>query len=353
MIKINNIKIGNKFIGQNQPVFIIAEAGVNHNGSFKLAKKLIDKAAQAEVDAIKFQTFNPENLVTKTALKAEYQAGITKKSQYDMLKKLMLPRKWHKKLKDYAENNGLMFLSTPFSADDADFLIKLGVSAIKVGSTDTNNIPYLQHIAKKRIPIILSTGMSNIGEIKDSVKAMRQMGNKDIIVLHCTTNYPTPPEEANLRAIQTLRKDLGLISGFSDHTPGIDAPIAAVALGAKVIEKHFTLNKTMSGPDHKTSLEPTELKQMVKSIRNIEIALGSGVKKPFQSELAIASVARKSIVAAKFIPTGKKIVTDDLTLKRPGTGLGPKYYFKIIGAITKNDIKIDSLIKKSDYEKKY
>ena len=353
MINRNNIiKIGNKFIGPNQPVFIIAEAGVNHNGNFKIAKKLINEAARAGVDAIKFQTFNPDTLVTKIASKAQYQSKkAPKENQYEMLWGLILPREWHKKLKNYAEKRGLIFLSTPFSVDDANFLIKIGMPAIKVSSSDTNNIPYLQHISKKMVPIILSTGMSDIEEIKESVKTMQRSGAKNIIVLHCTTNYPTPFEEANLKAIQTLQQDLGLISGFSDHTLGIEAPIAAVAFGAKVIEKHFTLDKKMVGPDHQASLEPTELKEMVRSIRNIERSIGSGIKKPFQSELAIASSARKSVVAARFIPAGKKIVADDLALKRPGTGLRPKYYFEIIGALAKNNIKTDDLIKKSDYKK--
>lgn len=347
----NIIKIGDKLIGHNQPVFIIAEAGVNHNGSFKIAKKLIDEAARAKVDAIKFQTFNPEGLVTKTALKAEYQAGIAEESQYDMLKKLMLPRKWHKKLKNYANKKGLVFLSTPFSKDDADFLIRLGIPAIKVGSSDANNIPYLTHIAKNKLPIILSTGMSDLGEIKESVKIIQNHRNNKLVILHCTTNYPTPFEEANLKAIQTLQKDLGLISGLSDHTVGIEASIAAVALGAKVIEKHFTLDRKLPGPDHKASLEPDKLKDLVISIRNIEKALGNGQKIPFSSEKKIANVARKSVVAIQDIKKGEKFTKYNTGIKRPGIGLSPKYYFKIMGTLARNNIKVERLIKKNDYEK--
>lgn len=348
MVKINNIKIGKKFIGPNQPVFIIAEAGVNHNGNFKLAKKLIDAAAQAGVDAVKFQTFNPKDLVTKTALRAEYQAkNMEKESQYDMLKKLMLPREWHKELKDYAEKKGLIFLSTPFSKDDTDFLIKLGVPAIKIGSSDTNNTPYLVHIAAKNIPIILSTGMSDLKEIKESVRTILKSGNDKLAVLHCTTNYPTPFEEANLKVIETLRKDLGLISGLSDHTLGIESPIAAVALGAKIIEKHFTLDKNLPGPDHRASLKPEELKKMVTSIRNIEKAMGSGKKVPFLSEKKIASVARKSIVAVQNIKKGQIITANYIDIKRPGTGLSPKYYPQILGAKAIKDIKADTLIDKT------
>ncbi len=345
------IKIADKFVGLNQPVFIIAEAGVNHNGNLKLAKKLIDAAARAGVDAVKFQTFDPKSLVTKTAAKAEYQTNnMVGESQYEMLKKIMLPRKWHKELQSYAKKNGLIFLSTPFSRDDADFLIKLGVPAIKVSSSDANNIPYLSHIADQNVPIILSTGMSDMKELKESIKTMRKSGNNKLIVLHCTTNYPVPFEEANIKAISTIAKELGLITGFSDHTQGIEASIAAVALGARVIEKHFTINRDLPGPDHKASLEPEELKQMVRSIRNVENALGTGKKIPFSSEIKIAEVARKSIVATRDINKGEVINDKNIAVKRPGTGLPPRYYFKVIGTKAKINIKADTLIKKSYYE---
>ena len=350
-MKISNIKIGNKFIGTGHPVFIIAEAGVNHNGNLKLAKKLIDAASQAGVDAVKFQTFNPKTLDTQASTKAEFQAKSTgRESQYEMLKKIMLPRKWHKELQNYARRKGLIFLSTPFSKNDADFLIKLGIPAIKVGSSDTNNIPYLNHIAAKNIPIILSTGMSDMKEVKESARIIQRSGNNKLIVLHCTTNYPTPFEEANIRAIQTLKKDLGLVSGFSDHTRGIEAPIAAVALGARVIEKHFTLDRKLPGPDHKASLEPKELKKMVVSIRNIEKAMGNGIKTPFPSEKKIADVARKSIVVIQDIKKGQTITTNHISIKRPGNGLSPKYYPQVIGTRATKDIKTDTLLKINDYK---
>ncbi len=351
------INIGRKKISADSTVFIIAEAGVNHNGNLKLAKKLIDAAARAGVDAVKFQTFDPETLVIKNADKAKYQSKNDRRTgegQYSMLKRLILPRKWHKELKQYSESKGLIFLSTPFSLDDAIFLRKLGIKAIKVGSSDTENIPYLAEIAKWNLPIILSTGMSALPEIKETVKTIRKAGNNKLIVLHCTTNYPTPHEEINLRAITTLKKEFKNIPiGFSDHTLGIEAPIAAVALGAKVIEKHLTLDKNLSGPDHKASLEPEELKKMVMSIRNIEKAMGNGKKIPFSSEQKIANVVRKSIVALKEIKKGETFTKENVDIKRPGTGLSPKHYFQIIGAVAKNNIKTDGLIKKSDYDKKY
>lgn len=344
------IKIGSKTISKNSPVFIIAEAGVNHNGNLKLAKKLIDAAAEAGADAVKFQTFNPDTLTTKNAAKADYQAKNEKKvkneeSQYDMLKRLILPREWHKELKAYTESRGLVFLSTPFSLDDAIFLRKLGMKAIKVGSTDTENIPYLAEIAKWDLPMILSTGMSALPEIKEAVRIIQKAGNKKLIVLHCTTNYPTPYEEVNLRAITTLQKELKDISiGFSEHTIGIEVAIASVALGARVIEKHFTLDRNLPGPDHLASLEPRELKQLISSIRHVEAAMGTGRKIPFASEKKIAEIARKSLVAARDIPAGKKLTAADIAIKRPGTGIKPKYLEKIIGKKSKINLSKDEIL---------
>lgn len=341
------IKIGNRIIGPNQPVFIIAEAGVNHNRNLKLARKLIDAAFRSGADAVKFQTFNPDTLVTKNTAKADYQVKRRRKtneSQYRMLKKLVLPREWHKELKQYAEKKGLVFLSTPFSLDDAVFLRKLGIKAIKVGSTDTENIPYLAKIAKWGLPIILSTGMSALPEIKEVVKTIRKAGNNKLAILHCTTNYPTPYEEVNLRAISTLQKEFKDVPiGFSEHTTGIEAAIASVALGVRIIEKHFTLDRNMPGPDHLASLEPNQLKLMAGAIRNIEKAMGTGKKVPFKSELKIARIARKSLVAAHDIPAGKKLTANDITIKRPGTGINPKFLNKAIGRITKNGLRKDQL----------
>ncbi len=352
MRKNSLIKIGNRLIGLDQPVFIIAEAGVNHNGNLKLAKKLIDVAAQAGADAIKFQTFDPKTLVTRATAKAEYQTkNIGKESQYDMLKRLMLPREWHKELKEYVEKLGLIFISTPFSLDDAIFLKKLGVNAIKIGSSDTANLPYLAEIAKWNIPLILSTGMSDLEEIKESVQTIQKSKNNKLILLHCISNYPTKYEEVNLKAINTLQKEFGLITGLSEHTTGIEVPIASVALGAKVIEKHFTLDKNLPGPDHPISIEPNELKQMIVSIRNVEKATGNGIKAPRSSEFKIAKVARKSIVAVKNIKTGQIITADYIGIKRPGNGLSPKYYFDVIGAKALKNIKTDTLINKGHYQK--
>ena len=342
------VKIGNKIIGDNQPVFIVAEAGVNHNGNFKLAKKLIDVAAKANVDAIKFQTFDPDTLVTQSAATADYQAkdeNKTDKNQYDMLKRLMLPRAWHRELKQYAENKNLVFLSTPFSLDDAVFLKKLGIKAIKVSSTDTENIPYLAEIAKWNLPIILSTGMSALPEIKESVRTIQKAGNNKLIVLHCTTNYPTPYKESNIRVITTLQKGLKNIPiGFSEHTIGIEVAVASVALGTRLIEKHFTLDRRMPGPDHFASLEPDELGQLVLSVRHVESALGTGKKVPFASEKKISEIARKSLVAAHDIVPGKKLTHDDIAIKRPGTGIKPKFLNKIIGRRTKDKIRKDQLL---------
>jgi len=340
------IKIGLKSISYQSPVFIIVDAGVNHNGDLNLAKKLIDVAVEAKVDAVKFQTFDFKTLITKTAKRAKYQEKNIggKETQYEMLKRLMLKREYHPILKKYTESKKLIFLSTPFSIDDADYLCGLGIPAFKVGSTDTNNIPYLEHIAKRGLPIILSTGMSDLEEVEASVKAIREKGNDKIIVLHCTTNYPTKMEEVNLRAMDTIKKKLGVLVGYSDHTKGIEVPIAAVARGARIIEKHFTLDKNMEGPDHKASLEPEELKQMVQAIRNIERALGSGKKVPTASEIETIPSIRKSVVAKIDISKNTIITEEMLDLKRPGTGILPKELNKIIGRKAKKNIKQDELI---------
>ncbi|MDO8594529.1 MAG: N-acetylneuraminate synthase [bacterium] len=357
-----SISIGGKKVGEGQPVFIIAEAGVNHNGDISLAKELIDAAAKAGADAVKFQTFDPDTLVTKDAKKAEYQERnehptsvlpskeVRKpESQYAMLERLALKREDHAVLKSYAEKKGLLFLSTPFSLKDAEFLKELGVPAIKVSSGDANNLPYLSRIATWGLPIILSTGMADLSEVKESVSVLRAGGCEDIVVLQCTTNYPTPFEEANLRAIETLKKELNVIVGFSDHTLGDEAALAAVALGAKVIEKHFTLDRELPGPDHKASLEPDELGAFVRRIRNVEKALGTGEKIPFESEREIAKVARKSIVTLKAVKKGELFTEENLGIKRPGAGLAPKQYGAVIGAKVTEDIPANTLITKSHY----
>ena len=340
------LKIGDKLIGEEEPCFIIAEAGVNHNGSVELAKKLIDAAKDAGADAVKFQTFKAENVVVKDAQKAEYQKETTGEgSQYEMIKKLELTEEGFRELADYAEKKDIMFLSSPFDKESVDLLYELDVPAFKVGSGEITNFPLLRYIAKKRKPIILSTGMSTLGEIEEALDVIRSEGVEDIILLHCVSNYPARIEDVNLRAIETLKQAFKLPVGFSDHTLGIIVPIAAVALGACVIEKHFTLDRNLPGPDHRASLEPDELKEMVKAIREVEKALGNGIKKPTKEEKEIKKVARKSIVAKVDIPEGAIITEDMLDVKRPGTGIEPKYLKFIIGRKAKEDIKKDDVIR--------
>lgn len=343
------IKIRDKYIGEGYPCFIIAEAGVNHNGSLKLAKKLVDVAKKAEVDAVKFQTFKSEEIVTFKAEQAKYQTeNIGKKeSQYKMLKKLELSYGDFKKIKDYCDKKKIIFLSTPHSGQkDVDLVAKL-CPVIKVGSGDLTNLPTLEYIAQKNLPIILSTGMATLKEVKEAVKTILPI-NKKLILLHCTTSYPAPLDKVNLRAILTLKKEFNLPIGYSDHTEGILAPAIAITLGAKVIEKHFTLGRNLPGPDHKASLEPGELKEMVLAIRNTKKILGSTIKKPTKIEEESKKVARKSIVAKVDISKGAKITSQMLTIKRPGTGIRPKDVDKLIGRITKKVVKKDSLIKYTD-----
>jgi N-acetylneuraminate synthase len=347
----NSIKIGDKRIGEGQPVFIIAEAGVNHNGDLRLAKKLIDSAAEARVDAVKFQTFDPKTLVTTTAPKASYQLkndGKIHETQYAMLERLMLPRNFHSELKAYAQERGLIFMSTPCSLDDALFLRNLGIRIFKIGSSDLENTPFLTGVMKWKLPVIISTGMSDLKMVKTSVTALRKVGKVQLVVMHCTTIYPCPLEQANVKAVITLKRALNLPVGFSDHTLGIEASLAAVALGACVIEKHFTLDRNLVGPDHAASLEPAELKQLVRGIRNTEKILGTGKKIPSKYEMAVADAVKKSITAARLIPAGQRITAADLVVKRPGTGLRPKYLPKILGKIARKIIHQDQQIRLSD-----
>lgn len=317
---------------ENKKCFIIAEAGVNHNGNIDIAKKLVDKAVDAGVDAIKFQSFKAENLVTKSAKKAEYQKETTGDgNQFEMLKKLELSYEEHIILKKYCEEKGIMFISTPFDFESADLLEKIDVPLYKISSGDLTNTPLLKYIAKFNKPMIVSTGMANLGEVEIVVNAIKECGNYKITLLHCTSNYPTAYEDVNLNAMITLENAFKLPVGYSDHTIGIEIPIAAVAMGAKVIEKHFTLDKNMEGPDHRASLEPNELKEMVNSIRNIEKAFGNGIKICNKNEKNTKTIARKSIVAAKDIKIGEEISFKNITFKRPENGLSPIYTEKIIG----------------------
>ena len=330
-------------------VFIIAEAGVNHNGSIEIAKKLIDIAVEAGVDAVKFQTFRAENLVSKDAQKAKYQQENmqdSNSSQFDMLKKLELDIYTHKKLIAYCKNKNIIFLSTPFDLESIKLLDDLGLDIFKIPSGEITNLPYLREIGKLKKKIILSTGMADIGEIEDALDILIDTGTKreNITILHANTMYPTPIEDVNLRAMVTIGKTFDIAYGYSDHTLGIEVPIGAVAMGASVIEKHFTLDKTMQGPDHKASLEPNELKSMVKAIRNIENALGSSIKKPSKSETPNIEVARKSIVANCNIKKGKIFNENNLTVKRPAGGISPMRWDEIIGTIAYKDYREDELI---------
>lgn len=341
------INISGKSIGKNQPVFIIAEAGVNHNGRLDLALKLIDEAAKAGADAIKFQTFRAEQVVTVSGKMADYQKrniGKTE-SQLAMLKKLELKEKYYPALIRRAKELGIIFLSTPHGGfESVDFLQKMKVPAFKFGSGDLTNHPLLEYAAKFKKPMVVSTGMSTLKEVETAVKAIKKIGNNKIAVLHCTTNYPTPLDEVNLLAMKTMEKKLGLLIGYSDHTEGLKVSVAAAVLGARIIEKHFTLDKNLSGPDHLASLNPQELKLLVSSIRNVEKALGSGKKVPFLSEKKVAKIARKSLVTIRAIKKGEKFTLKNLGIKRPGIGLPPKYFDKVLGKKAKKDIPADTLI---------
>ena len=340
------VKIKDKLVGDGEPVFIVAEAGVNHNGDVDLGKKLIDVAKDAETDAVKFQAFKAENVVTKYAEKARYQKETTgpNKSQYNMIKRLELNDEEIRKLCNYAKKNNIVFLSSAFDEESVDLLDDLGVPAFKVPSGEITNFPLLRYIAEKKKPIILSTGMSTIGEIEEALEVIREKGVEDIVLLHCVTSYPARIEDINLRVIETLRRMFKLPVGLSDHTLGITIPIAAAASGAVLVEKHFTLDRTLPGPDHKASLEPDELKNMIRAIRDVEKALGDGIKKPTKDEERIKKVVRRSIVAKVEIPKGAVITEDMLDLKRPGVGIEPKYLNDIIGKRAKKDIKPDELI---------
>lgn len=340
------LKIGRKQIGEKFPVFIIAEAGVNHNGSLAMAKKLVEAAKKAGADAVKFQTFKSEDLVTQSADMAQYQQKNTgkKESQLLMLKKLKLKNQDFIVLKKYCDQKNIMFLSTAHTKDAINFLNPL-MPAFKVASGDLTNIPFLQSVAKKKKPLIVSTGMANLEEIKEAVTAIKKTGNNKIILLHCTTNYPCPLEDVNLRAMLTLKKEFNIPVGYSDHTKGFWVSAMAVAMGAEILEKHFTLDKNLPGPDHKASLEPKELKEMVCRVREVEKILGSGIKKPTESEKKIVLIVRKSIIAKRYILRGQKITKDMLVIKRPGNGIEPKHFNKIIGKKAKKNIKKESLIR--------
>lgn len=313
--------------------FIIAEAGVNHNGSPELARKLVLAAKEAGADAVKFQTFKTENLVTRQAEKAAYQKATSgaDESQFEMLKRLEMPDALHYELRDYCNELEIEFMSTPFDEGRADFLIELGMRRFKIPSGEITNFPFLRHVAAKGLPMIISTGMSFLDEVAAAIDVIRKAGNPPLTVLHCVSNYPAPPETVNLRAMITMREELGVPTGFSDHTMGIEVSVAAVALGATVIEKHFTMDRTLPGPDHTASLEPQEFAAMVCAIRNVELALGDGVKRPAASEMQTLPLARKGLVAARNIPAGAILTDADIAIKRPASGLPPSSHSAVMG----------------------
>lgn len=328
---------------------IIAEAGVNHNGDLDLARQLINVAADAGADYVKFQTFKADKLVSKEAKKADYQSKNFREeddSQLGMLKKLELSEADHYALLAHAKEKGIKFLSTGFDEDSVDFLNQLGIEVFKVPSGEITNYPYLKHIARKGKPVILSTGMSTLEEIQEAIDVLLSFGvlKEHLTVLHCTTEYPAPLAEVNLRAMVTIGETFGVKIGYSDHTPGVEVPLAAVALGATVIEKHFTLDRTLPGPDHKASLEPEELRYMIKSIRNIELAFGVPEKVVTPSEEKNRAVARKSIFIARDLSSGHILRQEDLVMKRPGNGISPMRLEQVLGRELLIDVKADTLL---------
>jgi len=328
--------------------FIIAEAGVNHNGDIGLAKQLIDAAAEAGADLVKFQTFSADRQVTRSAKKADYQTQTTdsKESQHEMLRRLELTEAMHKELIAHCSAHNIGFFSTGFDFESVDLLLSLGQDYFKIPSGEITNLPYLRHIGQLGKTVILSTGMATLGDIEAALDVLEQAGTAraKITVLHCTTEYPTPMNEVNLRAMQSIHTAFGVAVGYSDHTSGIEVAIAAVAMGASVIEKHFTLNRDLPGPDHKASLEPEELKAMVNAIRNIEVALGDGIKRPTPSETRNKPIVRKSLVASQAICEGEIFTVQNVTTKRPGTGISPMRWDEVIGNTAARSFVADELI---------
>lgn len=329
-------------------VLIIAEAGVNHNGDLEMARQLVAAAATAGADIVKFQTFSARKLVTSGAAKAAYQIATTGKDegQLDMIRKLELSRQDHEVLIDECRRHGIRFFSTAFDTDSFDMLMDMGLDQVKVPSGELTNLPLLRHMTRHGLPVMLSTGMATLGEVEAAVDVIERNGTprRLITVLHCTTEYPAPMQDVNLRAMLSMKAAFGVEVGYSDHTPGIEIPVAAVALGATIIEKHFTLDCNLPGPDHKASLEPDRFKAMVDAIRNVEIALGDGIKRPSASEIKNKPIARKSLVAARHIRAGERFSAENLAAKRPGTGISPMQWDAVIGRVAVRDFQADELI---------
>jgi N,N'-diacetyllegionaminate synthase len=339
------VHIGERAVGPGLPCLVIAEAGVNHNGSLDMALRLVEAAAGAGADIVKFQTLKSEEVVTPLAPKAEYQVQNTgeSESQLEMIKKLELPDEAFRTIQAHCRNKGILFLSTPFDHGSADLLEDMGVPAFKVPSGEITNHPFLSHVACKRRPLIMSTGMSNLDEVAAAINVIYKTGNTELILLHCVSNYPAAPASVNLRAMKTLERRFDLPTGYSDHTKGISIPLAAAALGACVIEKHFTLDQSLPGPDHRASLEPQELAAMVRGIREVEAALGNGLKRPAAEELSTTAVARRSLVAAEDLRAGTVLAENMVAIRRPGTGLPPSQLNRILGRKLKEDVFAGSL----------
>ena len=340
-------------IGPGHPCFVIAEAGVNHNGDVNMAHHLIDAAAKAKVDAIKFQTFEPEKLAAPEAPKAEYQVKNMSEegNQLEMLRKLVLPKSAYPELMRHAAEKGVMFLSTPFDEDSADFLEEVKVPAFKISSGDLTNHPFLAHVARKGRPMLLSTGMSSLQEVEAAVSTVNSAGNPPLILFHCVTNYPTDPVDCNLRAMETMRLRFGVPVGWSDHTVGIDISLASVALGADTLEKHFTLDRTLPGPDHVASLEPSELVELVQAIRRVESALGDGRKEPKECEIAIAPVARKSLHWKNDLTGGTTVDATDIAALRPASGISPAKLELYVGRKIVRDVWRGRMVSEQDFER--
>jgi N-acetylneuraminate synthase len=348
---VSSLEIEGRKIGQGQPCFIIAEAGVNHNGDVKMASEMIRAAAAAGVDAVKFQTFVPEKLVAPEAPRAEYQIEATHDggSQLDLLRPLVLPKHAYLQLIAEANAQGLLFLSTPFDPDSADFLDQLGLPAFKVSSGDLTDLPFLEMLARKGKPVLISTGMGTLADVSAALEAVRSHGAPPVGLFHCVSNYPTHPADCNLRAMKTLDGTFGVPVGWSDHTDGIDITLAAVALGANLVEKHFTLDRSLPGPDHRASLEPEELRAMVSGIRRVESALGDGIKEPRASEIPVAAVARKSLFWSESLPARTTIHREHLMALRPGTGLSPARQDVLVGRVLSRAVRAGEMVQESDF----
>ena len=340
------IEIAGHKIGPGHPCFIIAEAGVNHNGDVEMAKRLVNVAVEAGADAVKFQSFKADGVVSTTAPKAEYQLQTTdaSQSQLEMLQGLELSPEVHHQLQALCQERGILFMSTPFDHGSVDLLAELEVPVFKIGSGEITNLPFLEYVARKGKPIILSTGMSNLGEVDEAVRMIQGVGGNQLVLLHCVSNYPADPADANLRAIQTMASAFGVPVGYSDHTLGIEVPLAAVALGACVIEKHITLDKGLPGPDHQASVEPDELNRLIRGIRLVEAAMGDGLKAPRPNEIGVQTVARRSLVAARDLAPGAILAEDDIAIKRPGTGLPPSMEPYLVGRAVRMTIPAGTLI---------